>query len=210
MLESNGLPLYLTNENYPNSTTTISTCSCSVQANSCSSDITRSILDLDLYHKQDSCEQFIDLTNGTDDSLEKLDCVDFYNNGFTVKELRTHYLKITFINNSTQNLEGLFFIGFAGKVLRKVSNLIFFRTLSWKILLIISDTFKMHFSIVILVICIRFKYNVTWFRTLDFEIYFDIWINNLSWRTVNMVLLKESSINNSITTSQCRIIVQEL
>jgi hypothetical protein len=114
-LKSDGSLLYLTNVNYPSVTTGSDTCSCSIEVNTCTSNVTLSILDVDLYLDHTTCDQNIELRDGRGELLERLDCGG-YNNSFPARELKSHYVKIDFINNSTQNQEGLFFIGFAGMV----------------------------------------------------------------------------------------------
>ncbi|XP_060556534.1 uncharacterized protein LOC132717141 [Ruditapes philippinarum] len=111
-LKSDGSLLYLTNRNYPSVTTGSDTCSCSIEVNTCTSNVTLSILDVDLYLDHRTCDQNIELRDGMGELLERLDCGG-YNNSFPARELKSHYVKIDFINNSTQNQEGLFFIGFA-------------------------------------------------------------------------------------------------
>ncbi|XP_045195605.2 uncharacterized protein LOC123551040 isoform X2 [Mercenaria mercenaria] len=106
------LPLYLTNENYPSVTTGDSTCSCSLEINSCSSNIQLHLLDIDLYLDTNTCEQSLEFVNNRDGVSEKINCESYHNNNITSMNINSHYVRINFLDNSTQNQEGYFLLGF--------------------------------------------------------------------------------------------------
>ncbi|XP_053396028.1 sushi, von Willebrand factor type A, EGF and pentraxin domain-containing protein 1-like [Mercenaria mercenaria] len=111
-LMSNGLPLYLTSENYPSVVTGNSMCSCSFS--SCSSNINLYVIDVDLYLEPANCEQSLQVLSGADAVLHEMNCESHYDrNDIAVTNLNSRYVNINFINNSTQNQEGYFFLGFA-------------------------------------------------------------------------------------------------
>ena len=114
-LQSSGLPIYLTNNNYPNVPTGDSTCSCSLEVFSCSSSVYLYIIDVDLYLDTSTCEQSIEIRDNSNVVLHELKCEDYYGSDITTQTLNKHYITINFLDNSDENLEGLFYLGFSGK-----------------------------------------------------------------------------------------------
>ncbi|XP_053396456.1 uncharacterized protein LOC128556213 isoform X2 [Mercenaria mercenaria] len=106
------LPLYLTNENYPSVTTGNSTCSCSLEINSCSSNVRLHLLDIDLYLDTQTCEQSLEFANGKGNLLKDIHCESYHTNNITTINLGSHYVRITFVDKSTQDQEGYFLLGF--------------------------------------------------------------------------------------------------
>jgi hypothetical protein len=113
--ESDGNPLYLTSENYPAVTTGSTSCSCSFEVFSCTSKINMYTIDADLYLDTNNCEQNLNFLDTDNNTLLTIGCDDHYNNNIESRLLNTHYVKIDFINNSTSNQQGLFFVGLDGK-----------------------------------------------------------------------------------------------
>ncbi|XP_045195596.2 uncharacterized protein LOC123551036 [Mercenaria mercenaria] len=111
-LMSNGLPLYLTSENFPEVATGDGTCSCLFS--SCWSNIILYVIDVDLNLDPGNCEQSIQVMNGTNAALHEMNCESYYDrNDITVTNLNSRYFKTNSIDNSTQIQEGYFFLGFA-------------------------------------------------------------------------------------------------
>ncbi|XP_053389035.1 uncharacterized protein LOC128552063 isoform X2 [Mercenaria mercenaria] len=110
-LTSDDAPLYLTNDNYPSVTTGSESCSCSLEVYSCSSSINMYIMDADLYLDTSNCYQTLEFLDGSDKTLYVIGCESHYLNQIENNTANSHYLKIDFINNSTSNQEGYFFIG---------------------------------------------------------------------------------------------------
>ncbi|XP_045162277.2 uncharacterized protein LOC123527074 isoform X2 [Mercenaria mercenaria] len=110
-LTSDDAPLYLTNENYPSVTTGSASCSCSLEVYSCSSSINMYIMDADLYLDTSACYQTLEFLDGSNKTLYTIGCESHDSNQIESSTANNHYLKIDFINNSTSNQEGYFFIG---------------------------------------------------------------------------------------------------
>ncbi|XP_060590279.1 sushi, von Willebrand factor type A, EGF and pentraxin domain-containing protein 1-like isoform X2 [Ruditapes philippinarum] len=108
---SDGKPLYLTSQNYPAVTTGSTSCSCSFEVFSCTSNINMYTIDADLYLDTSNCEQNLNFLDTDNNTLSTIDCDELYNNNIESKLLNSHYVKIDFINNSTSNQQGLFFVG---------------------------------------------------------------------------------------------------
>ncbi|XP_053381189.1 uncharacterized protein LOC123561349 [Mercenaria mercenaria] len=115
-LTSGDAPLYLTNENYPSVTTGSTSCSCSLEAYSCSSSINMYILDADLYLDTSACYQTLEFLDGSNKTLHTIGCESHDLDHIESSTASSHYLKIDFINNSTSNQEGYFFIGLEASV----------------------------------------------------------------------------------------------
>lgn len=124
-LTSDGPPLYITNEGFPGVTIGSATCACSFESYSCSSSTNLYTIDAELYLDTDNCEQTIQFTNGADSNLEMIGCGSYYQNSIANNTMSSHYVKIEFINNSTANQEGIFFIGLAGNVFFPYCNQVF-------------------------------------------------------------------------------------
>ncbi|XP_053378736.1 uncharacterized protein LOC123527322 [Mercenaria mercenaria] len=108
---SDNLPLYITNENYPSVTTRHESCSCSLEIYSCTANIQVYTLDTDLYLDESHCDQslkFVDISNNT---VTELNCESHYKNEIEINKVARHYTRVDFINNSTADQEGYFFIG---------------------------------------------------------------------------------------------------
>jgi hypothetical protein len=69
-----------------------------------------------MYLDQVNCEQNIDFLDGRSTSLDKIDCRSYSVNEIVTKSFETNYIKIDFNDNSDQNKEGFFFLGFGGNV----------------------------------------------------------------------------------------------
>ncbi|XP_060554933.1 sushi, von Willebrand factor type A, EGF and pentraxin domain-containing protein 1-like isoform X2 [Ruditapes philippinarum] len=111
-LVSAGEPIYLTSNDYPRVATEDSSCTCSVEVFSCTSRVNSYIIDADMYLDQVNCEQNIDFLDGRSTSLDKIDCRSYSVNEIVTKSFATNYIKIDFNDNSDQNQEGFFFLGF--------------------------------------------------------------------------------------------------
>jgi hypothetical protein len=107
-------PLYLTNQGYPGATIGTRSCSCSFEAKSCSIGTSRFIIDVDLYSDPNNCLQSLRLLDSNNTLLESIQCENYYNGFVKQDNLMSNYIKVNFESNSTQNLEGYFFIGFIG------------------------------------------------------------------------------------------------
>ncbi|XP_060590287.1 uncharacterized protein LOC132745390 [Ruditapes philippinarum] len=114
--ESDGKPLYLTSENYPAVTTGSTSCSCSLEVFSCTSEINMYTIDADLYLDTNNCEQNLNFLDTDNNTLSTIGCDEHYKNNIESSLLNTHYVKIDFINNSTSNQQGLFFVGLDASV----------------------------------------------------------------------------------------------
>jgi hypothetical protein len=69
-----------------------------------------------MYLDQLNCEQNIDFLDGRNTSLDKIDCRSYSVNEIVTKSFATNYIKIDFNDNSDQNQEGFFLLGFAGNM----------------------------------------------------------------------------------------------
>ncbi|XP_053389048.1 CUB and sushi domain-containing protein 3-like [Mercenaria mercenaria] len=66
-----------------------------------------------MYLDTNVCEQSIQITDGASTSLKEINCESYYGSAIEWDTLSTHYLKIKFLDQSTQNQEGYFLLGFA-------------------------------------------------------------------------------------------------
>ncbi|XP_060596390.1 uncharacterized protein LOC132750424 isoform X1 [Ruditapes philippinarum] len=112
-LQSSSAPLYLTNKGYPGVTTGESTCSCSLEIYECPSSVNLYIIDADLYYDTSNCEQRLEIRDSLNVTLHGIECESYYGSDITTHALNKHYITINFLDNSTANQEGLFFLGFA-------------------------------------------------------------------------------------------------
>ncbi|XP_053389038.1 low-density lipoprotein receptor-related protein 2-like, partial [Mercenaria mercenaria] len=69
------------------------------------------IMDADLYLDTSDCYQTLEFLDGSNKTLYMIGCESHYSNQIESSTANSHYLKIDFINNSTSNQEGYFFIG---------------------------------------------------------------------------------------------------